>query len=457
MRRAPVVVAALAALVAAVAPGAAQARAKYDVRLLAKVPPPGQPALSLVGFDRTIYVGTFTNSSDSPNGPSKVFAYTPKGKLKRTYVVKGQADNENNGVQVAAQDARGRLYLLDQHPARVVRLDPKSGKQTTYATFKDVGQCPPGGIGNECSAALLDNPPEPDYAAWGTDGALYVTDYTQMLIWRVPPGGGVAHVWFTDPRLDGAQFGPAGIVLMPDHRTLMISTSAGGPTSPNPTTGKLYKLRIDPDGTPGVMTQLYESGPTEAPDGFGLAKSGNIYMALVGPGTNQLDVVSPKGKEIARISHQAKDENDVPFDEPSSVVFDGRRTIVTNDAFVSGDPEHFAIFDVYAGEPGQPVYVPFRKQAAKKKRKRVRARATVRPRVVRVKRRVTLRVHVFRRGHPGRPIRGARVRSKGIRSKRTNRRGRARLRLTYHHRGRHAIRASLRGKRIAVAHVRARR
>ena len=31
-----------------------------------------------------------------------------------------------------------------------------------------------------------------NYAAWGPDGSLYVTDYLQGVVWRVPPGGGEA-------------------------------------------------------------------------------------------------------------------------------------------------------------------------------------------------------------------------------------------------------------------------
>src|SRR3954469_9011653 len=408
MRRAILVAAAL--LLAAVP--AASARDKYDVKLLAKVPPPGQPALSLVAPDRTIYVGTFTNSAGNANGPSKVFAYTPDGQLKQTHTVEGQDEGANNGVQVAAIDAGGVLYLLDQHPARVVTLDPRTGAQSTYATFKDVPTCPPPGTGNECSATVLDNPPEPDYAAWGSDRALYVTDYTQGLIWRVPPNGGVAHVWFTDARFDGLQFGPAGIVLMPGRKTLMVSTSAGGPTSPNPTTGKLYTLPMRPDGTPGGLTQIYESGPKEAPDGFALAKSGNVYMALVGPDTNQLVVISPAGREIARISHDASGPDDIPFDEPSSVTFDGDRMIVTNDAFFSGDASHFAIFDVFAGEQGQPVYIPPRIKPSPPA-----ARASVQPKRVHVGRRVTLRVHVYRANKAKTGIRGARAHVKSLRSR----------------------------------------
>ena len=186
-----------------------------------------------------------------------------------------------------------------------------------------------------------------------------MTDYQQGLVWRVPAGGGPAHVWFTDPQLDGALFGPAGIVMMSDHRTLMLDTSAGGVTSPNSTTGKLYTLGINADGSAGTLHKIYESGAKEAPDGFALAQSGNVYMALVGPQVNQLVEISPTGQELGRISHDGSGGNgDIPFDEPSSVSFDGDRMIVTNDAYFSGDATHFAIFDVFAGEPGAPIYVP---------------------------------------------------------------------------------------------------
>ena len=83
-------------------------------------------------------------------------------------------------------------------------------------------------------------------------------------------------------------------------------------------------------------------------------------MALVGPGTNQLVEISPSGKELGRAPATPLDNQAmaVPFDEPSSVQFDGDRMIVTNDAYFSGDETHWVIYDVYAGEPGAPVYVP---------------------------------------------------------------------------------------------------
>jgi len=344
-----------------VVPAAAAARTKWDISVLAHVPPPGYPALSLIAPDRTIYVGTFTNATGDANGPSHLYAYSPEGLMLRDWTIQGQSPDGDNGIQVAAQDATGKLYLLDQNPPRVLAFDPHTGTQSTYATFSDVPSCPPAGAASDCSDTVMDNPPEPDYAAWGPDGSLYVTDYTQSLIWRVPPGGGKAKVWFTDPQLDGTLFGPAGIVLMPDHKTLMLDTSAGGATSVgNTTTGKLYKLPIEAYSSPGKLQKIWESGPAQGPDGFALAQSGNVYMALVGPGTNQLVEISPSGKELGRAPATPLDNQAmaVPFDEPSSVQFDGDRMIVTNDAYFSGDETHWVIYDVYAGEPGAPVYVP---------------------------------------------------------------------------------------------------
>ena len=395
MRRvvAALLVAAAAALLAA--PGAAGARNRFDTRVLAHVPNPGYPALSLVSRDqKSIYVGTFTNPSEEDTGPSKVFKYSPAGKLLRTYVVKGQTPGQVHGVQVAAEDRAGGLYLLDQNPPRIVRLNPKTGRQRTYATFSDVLPCVPGTAPADCSATAMDNGPTPDYAAWSRNGELYVTDYTQGLIWRVPTGGGKAHVWFTDPRLDGSLFGPAGILMMPDRRTLMISTSAGGATSPDATTGELYKLPIQQNGRPGKLREIWESGPTEAPDGFALARSGNVYMALVGPQGNQLVVIAPSGTELARFPNGTSGENGskVPFDSPSSVQFLGRRLIVTNDAFISGDKSHMVIFDVWAGELGQPVFISGLRKPL--------YRLGVRPREVTAGTRHTFRFHATRNGKP---------------------------------------------------------
>jgi hypothetical protein len=272
-----------AAVAAAAGPGAAVGagaagsgggdRPRGDVRLFAHVPAPGYPALSLVTPDR-VYVGTFTGVAGGTTGPSKVFAWTHGGRLVRTYTVRGQTPGGTHAVQVAAQDRQGRLYLLDQSPPRVVRLDPRTGRQRTWATFADVPTCSSAGAPQECSNTLADNPPEPDYAAWLPDGSMVVTDYAQQLLWRVPPGGGRARVWLNDLQLDGEEFGPAGIVLRPNHRSLLLMVSASiGVNDPDPdrtaARGALYRIRIDSSGHPTDLARLWRSGPGEAPDGPG--------------------------------------------------------------------------------------------------------------------------------------------------------------------------------------------
>ena len=176
-----------------------------------------------------------------------------------------------HGVQVAANDAAGRLLLLDKTSGRIIRLDPQTGQQTLYSQVPDLPTCSAAAAGTPCSPALLDLAPMPDYAAWGPDGSLYVTDYQQAVIWRIPPGGGSARIWLADRRLDGGPFGTACITLMPDHHTLLFDQASNGglgslntvlnslnPTTGvvDPATGKLYEISILPNGQPGPMTQL---------------------------------------------------------------------------------------------------------------------------------------------------------------------------------------------------------
>ena len=457
----------LCALVVLGSGAAAQSpRARFDTRVLAHIPSPGFGALSLVAPDRTIYVGSFENPAGD-SLPSKVFAFGPDGALRRIYTIAGQNLSQPHGVQVAAIDARGLLYLMDQNPPRVLTLDPQTGAQAVYATFHDLPSCSPASGSTECSDTVQDNAPEPDYAAWGPDGSMYVTDYQEATVWRVPPGGGPAHVWFTDPRLDGTMFGPAGIVLMPDRHTLLFDTAASAPsTGPDYTQGKLFELGVGSDGRPGSLRQLWESRGAEAPDGLALAASGNVYIALVGPGANQIVEVSPSGQEIARAPDPTSNATmPVPYDEPSSVQFDGDRLIVTNLSYLAGNTSHQVLFDVFAGEPGAPVFHPATPTAPAPgstspsasrpaPRALARFRLTVSPRRVISGRRVRLRFRALVSGHArARPLAGVRILVAGRRA-RTGRTGRASVVLVLHRTGLVSARGSHRGYRRARVRVR---
>jgi sugar lactone lactonase YvrE len=332
---------AAAALVLSIAATAFADRARFDTQVFALVPSPGFPARAYVAPNNRVYEGTYTNPSGD-SVPSRVFEFDRRGALLRSWTIEGQDLKADHGVQVATSDARGRLVLLDKAPARVLLLNPRNGRQRTYATF-------PG-------EAL------PNYAAWGPRGELYVTDYTHGVLWRVPPRGGEAKVWLDDPRLDGAEFGTTGIVLAKDRRHLLVSqqSSAGGGDG-NPATGKIYEVEIGADRKPGEIATVWESQPFDGPDGFWLGQSGRLYVSLLA--ANQIAVVNPDGTELERFpgaTDNGANGSAVPFDSPSSVMFLGRRLMVANQAFISGDPAHMAILDVWAGERGQREFIPKR-------------------------------------------------------------------------------------------------
>jgi hypothetical protein len=331
----------LAALLLALlaAAPAASARERWETSVLALVPTPGFPAHAYVAPNGRVYEGTYTN----PNGdtvPSRVFEYESNGTLLRSWTVRGQDLAAEHGVQVATSDGDGRLVLLDKAPPRALLLDPRTGEQTEYARF------PAGSI--------------PNYGAWGPDGSLYVTDYAQPVLWRIPPGGGAPVEWIRDARLNGGEFGTTGIELGTDQHTLLVAVqSQAGGAGGNLSTGRIFTTAIQGDGSPGPLTQLWESRPADGPDGFGIAKSGTIYIALLA--TNQLAAIAPDGTEKERFPTApggGDNGSSVPFDSPSNVSFLGTRMMVANQSYFGGDRTHFAILDVEAGEEGLPELVP---------------------------------------------------------------------------------------------------
>jgi len=333
----------LVALALLVVPGVADGstRDRWDTRVLARVESPGFPAHVYVppGSSR-VYAGTFSNPSGD-SIPSKIREWTRGGTLLRSWTVPGQALAEPHGVQVATSDAAGRLIVLDKTSGRVLRLNVRTGRFTTYGVIP--------GIGGE--------KPIPNYAAWGPGGALFVTDYAQPVIWKVPRGGGRALPWFTSRKLDGLEFGTAGLVLAPDHQALLVmQQSSLGLGELSLPTGKLYRLPFRDK----QLTKLWESRPMDLPDGFSIARSGRVYIANAG--SNQLVVLDAGYKEIERtpgVPLLGDNGTKIPFDTPSNMTFAGLSVLIANQAFLGNTSNH-AILDVYVGEPGLPVYVPRR-------------------------------------------------------------------------------------------------
>jgi sugar lactone lactonase YvrE len=348
-------------------------------------------------MNNKIWEGTYDNPNGSPLS-SRVLEYTSFGELLNSWTVAGQDTSQPHGVQVAANDAQSRLYLLDKTSGRIIQRDPHTGAQTLYATVPHIPPCSSPHTGTQCKDSTQDLAPMPDYAAWGPDRSLYVTDYQQATIWRVPPGGGRPQIWLTDKRLDGGQFGTACILLMPDHRTLLFDQASNGglgslntiarslnPTTGvvNPTTGKLYKISIQSGDRPGALKQLWESGPADAPDGCALTTSGHIFVALSGA-SNQIVELDATGREIARFGQQFSGSNNssVPFDTPSGLGCLGANLIIANQSYISGNTANQALLDLQTGERCASVFVPAAAASAqhKKKHRRRAHRISRRPR-----------------------------------------------------------------------------
>lgn len=322
------------------AQAASSTREKGDTRVFSLVPSPGFPAYVHAHTNGRVYAGSYVDSGSS--APSRVFEWRGDGTLLRSWTVPGQVLGEDHGVQVANQTRDGRLVLLETSTASVLTLDVTTGR------FRRVVRFPDGAL--------------PNYATWGPRGALFVTDYADGLIWKVPHGSRTPRPWFRSPALTGAiEFGTTGIRYRPGQRDLLITQQTVTDGGTLPTNGALYRLPIGADGRPGEIETLWTSQPGDLPDGFGIGRSGHVYVALAGL-SNQLVELTAAGEEVHRFGAALTGDNGspIPFDTPCSATFLGRRVLVANQSAIAGDRTHQAILDVYVGEPGRPPYLPRR-------------------------------------------------------------------------------------------------
>jgi sugar lactone lactonase YvrE len=318
-------------------PATAAMRPRGDTRVFSLMPAPGFPAYVHAHTNGRVYAGSYVHTGSAT--PSKVVEWSASGTLLRSWSVPGQVLDEDHGVQVANQTHDGKLVLLETSTASILTLDVRTGK------FRRVVRFPDGSV--------------PNYATWGPGGALFVTDYGQGVIWKVPQGSRTPQRWFSSPALSSVEFGTTGIRFRPAQHDLLISQGSATDGAALPTNGHLYRLPMKSNGSPGTLATLWTSRPGDLPDGFGIARSGHVYVALAGL-SNQLVELSATGTEITRFGQAVTGDNgsSVPFDTPCSATFLGNRVLVANQSAIAGDTSHQAILDVQVGEPGLAAYVP---------------------------------------------------------------------------------------------------
>lgn len=316
----------------------AAAPERWTTSVFARVPAPGYPAYVMAHRNGRVYAASYQDPGS--RAPSRVFEWTAGGTLTRSWTVPGQVLTADHGVQAATQTRDGRLVLLETSRRAVMTLDLRTGR------FRTIARLPVGSV--------------PNYAAWGPGGKLYVTDYARGVLWRVGPRGGVQR-WLTSSRLEGVLgFGTTGIAYRPHRRDLLVTQQTVADGSQSPASGALLSIPVRRDGRPGAVRTLWRSAPTDLPDGFGIGRSGRIYVANAGP-TAQLVELTATGRELGRFPEvplTGQNGSPIPFDTPCSATFLGTRVLVANQSAITGDASHQAVLAVEVGERGRAPYLP---------------------------------------------------------------------------------------------------
>lgn len=326
--------------------------------VFARIGAPGMPE-GIVVRNGVVYVGTHTSVTGNAGGPaSKIFMFDlATGAARGEIVIEGQDRSINHGILAMAFDAAGMLYVVDRNPGRIVRVNPSDGSQSVYATIPNLPACRPAGPDVECSPTVLDSATFADYLAFTADGTAYVTDLEAATIFRVPPGGGPAQIWYQDPAFDGL-FGLNGIAVDPSGTTLYFAMTASQQPGA-PAQGVIYTLPIVAHPAPGDLRVFHTFlQPAAGADGIAFGASGKLYVALAG--ANQVAILNPDGSEAAIFPDPAANQlQEIPYDLPASIAFDETGSIlVTNQSFFAADSDHWAVLRAWVGDAALPLVEP---------------------------------------------------------------------------------------------------
>jgi sugar lactone lactonase YvrE len=143
----------------------------------------------------------------------------------------------------------------------------------------------------------------PNAIAFDPEGNLYVTDSGSGSVWRLDTNGD-SGLWVQDALLLGDLFGANGIAYR--SRSLWVL---------NYDRGRIVRIPIERDGSPGLPQTFVESPLLVGADGGQFDIFGNMYIGVFGQG--YLARVSPRGKvEIYMTAEEL-----APFGWPINPVF----------------------------------------------------------------------------------------------------------------------------------------
>lgn len=340
------------------APGSAYGEPAFGaVQVFATVPSsPGFPE-GIAVHGHHVYVSGPARFGTAGTGPSAIQVYDRKTGMPVTTISVADEDlASEHALSNVAVDCEGRIYALSTQLG-LIRFTQHGHDyvQETYGTpLPDVPTCS-AAPGSDCSPTSMDLPPIPNDIVFDEEGFAYVTDSLQATIFRYAPGGGTPQIWFQSAQFEGGgptPFGTNGIRIDPlrEHVYVIVSTSAA-----DPGLGTVYRLPLDvPAEADLEVVHTYPN--SEIPDQLAFGTQGELYVTLAL--TNQISVLAPGGTELARIESAPGD--DIPLDGPAGIAFDSRTKslLIANHAPFSMDPDHFAVLQVFVGDPGNALAAP---------------------------------------------------------------------------------------------------
>jgi sugar lactone lactonase YvrE len=252
-----------------VLPSAAQEANRASARTFAILPEGASgPEGLTVGPDGNIYVATFGfNATGEVPGPGQLYVFSQQGRLLRQV---GIQNSSPHPLGIAFHPLTGMLLVADFGAGQVLSVDPVSGVSSVFMTVT-------GSSG--LNAITFDHA-----------GNVYVSDSFQGIIWKTGAGGGAGTAWVTDALLATAgvpPFGANGLEFNHDESKLFVANTGNDTVLQIPVSG----------GTPGQPSVFVNS--INGADGLAIDAQGNLWVAA--NQADQIDVVSPAGKLLARM------------------------------------------------------------------------------------------------------------------------------------------------------------
>lgn len=214
------------------------------------------PASLAVGPDGTVYTASYVTGA--------IWAADSAGSVRELT----QTRHLLGAVSGMAAAPDGTLYVVDRLSA-----DIGSRGGVVFRIGPDGTVTPFGGASGEQGFML------PDDIARDARGYIYVTDWGRDVVWRLPPEGGEAVVWWQPPAIPGvSDYAPTGIAYDTLRAALIIT---------DPTRDTVYlvpALANTPTETAALTQVLYQHSGEQTPgfDGVTVTPDGTIYLAALG-------------------------------------------------------------------------------------------------------------------------------------------------------------------------------